>query len=89
MLETEYAFRILKNGWPRAAKLDPSEAIQVNPPDDGTAYFCLYGELCLNLDDEISAAEALTAASKIDPESLRVIALQARIRGRQGSAPRG
>ncbi|HJS29666.1 MAG TPA: tetratricopeptide repeat protein, partial [Anaerolineales bacterium] len=49
-------------------------------------YYCLYADLCLERDDEISAAEALMAASKQNPSHPRVLALQARIRARQGSA---
>ncbi|HJS28892.1 MAG TPA: tetratricopeptide repeat protein, partial [Anaerolineales bacterium] len=86
LLETEYAFRILKNGWPESGDARTAEPMAKPSAGGGSLdYYCLYADLCLERDDEISAAEALMAASKQDPSHPRVLALQARIRSRQGS----
>jgi len=47
-------------------------------------YYCLRSEIALKAENEIEAAQALTAALKINPEHPRVLALQARLTARHG-----
>ena len=56
-------------------------------PDDFPAGgACLAAELALEQEEEVAAAEALTAAMEFDPSAARVLSLQARLAYRRGDA---
>ena len=78
-LQKEKAFEILTEAQGQALNLTAIETIRAS------TYFCLQGELALAADEEIAAAEALTAAVQLTPEHPRTLALQARLRLRQGN----
>jgi tetratricopeptide (TPR) repeat protein len=56
-------------------------------PVDEALYFCTKAELALDQDEEIAAAEALTHAIELAPNTLRVQALQSRLAFRRGDQP--
>jgi tetratricopeptide (TPR) repeat protein len=56
-------------------------------PTDQSIYYCTIGELALEQDEEIAAAEALTQAVEQAPTALRVQALQSRLAYRRGDQP--
>ncbi len=54
------------------------------PIPDDLAYHCLKAKLAFDNEEDISAANSITSALKIDPNNPRVLALQARLSSRQG-----
>lgn len=82
MVQSGSARNIIANAAPIAEKLLKES------PESGRGtlfeYFCLQGELALEMGEEIAAAEALTNALKILPRHPRALALSVRLRLRQG-----
>lgn len=57
---------------------------QQHANDSAVAYYCLQGELALQANEEVAAADVLTRALQIDPQHPRALALHTRLRIRQG-----
>ena len=57
---------------------------QQHANDSAVAYYCLLGELALQNNEEVAAADVLTRALQIDPQHPRALALHTRLRIRQG-----
>jgi len=64
--------------------IEAAEAEQSDSNNTPVDYYCLKGELALESGEEISAANALTAALNAGPNHPRVLALQSRMTLQQG-----
>ncbi len=85
ILKTELALGMMQ---PDLAKqvLHNQSAVSSQHNDELITFHCLKGELALRQNAEIAAAHALTAASKINFEHPRILALRARLHQRQGNS---
>ena len=86
MLQREQARAIIEVDKFNSEKTNSDQAEIISPEHslDFLAYHCLCGEMALEANEEIAAANALTSAISLDPEHPRVLALQARLTARQG-----
>jgi tetratricopeptide (TPR) repeat protein len=94
LLQPEYALRILREGWPlngaeqSIAQEDQHYQLFSGSHHGKLAYFNLFADLSLAVEDEISTAEALTQALRINATHPRTLAIQANLNVRKGDIGR-